>query len=225
MTTAIFLIMADLEKQHPIGSDLRASGLFVNEYMSVCEFFLDKPNPKGGIIFSEVSLPELSGITLVESLAKEKKDFPVVLLPSGREVPSVIMSRAEFLIRPVDAETIREAVKWTVKPKQHEIGKLRWGFEHLTPLEMQTVRSIVEGKTPAEYAAETGVPLNIVEAFRTILYPRTTQGSLPAAGQALPDGLSTRRTPTKGLRFAFYISSSFPKLLGAITSTELSSCG
>ena len=41
--------------------------------------------------------------------------------------------------------------------------------------------------------------------------PRTTQDSLPAAGQALPDGLSTRRTPTKGFRFAFYISSPFPK--------------
>jgi hypothetical protein len=39
-----------------------------------------------------------------------------------------------------------------------------------------------------------------------------TQDSLPAAGQALPDGLSTRRTPPKGFRFAFYISSPFPKL-------------
>jgi hypothetical protein len=46
--------------------------------------------------------------------------------------------------------------------------------------------------------------------------PRPTQHSLPAAGQALLDGLSTRRIPTKGFRFASYISSPFPKLLGAI---------
>jgi hypothetical protein len=46
-------------------------------------------------------------------------------------------------------------------------------------------------------------------------YPDATQDSLPAAGQALPDGLSTRRIPMKGFRFASYISSSFPKLLGA----------
>jgi hypothetical protein len=32
--------------------------------------------------------------------------------------------------------------------------------------------------------------------------PRTTQDSLPAAGQALPDGLSTRKVPTKGFRSA-----------------------
>ena len=43
-------------------------------------------------------------------------------------------------------------------------------------------------------------------------YPRTTQHSLPVAGQALPDGLSTRRIPMKGFRSASYISSPFPKL-------------
>ncbi len=42
--------------------------------------------------------------------------------------------------------------------------------------------------------------------------PSPTQDSLPAAGQALPDGLSTRKVPMKGFRSASYISSSFPKL-------------
>ena len=42
--------------------------------------------------------------------------------------------------------------------------------------------------------------------------PRPTQDSLPAAGQALPDGLSTRKVPMKGFRVASYISSPFPKL-------------
>ena len=42
--------------------------------------------------------------------------------------------------------------------------------------------------------------------------PPPTQDSLPAAGQALPGGLSTRRVPLKGFRAASYISSSFPKL-------------
>ena len=30
--------------------------------------------------------------------------------------------------------------------------------------------------------------------------PSTTQDSLPVAGQALPDGLSTRRVPSKGFK-------------------------
>jgi hypothetical protein len=47
--------------------------------------------------------------------------------------------------------------------------------------------------------------------------PASTQDALPAAGQALLDGLLTRRAPTKGFRVAPYISSSFPKLCLAQT--------
>ena len=51
-----------------------------------------------------------------------------------------------------------------------------------------------------------------LSTLRRTGYPATTQDSLPAAGQALPDGLLTRKVPTKGFRSASYISSPFPKL-------------
>ncbi len=41
-----------------------------------------------------------------------------------------------------------------------------------------------------------------LSTLRRTGYPATTQDSLPAAGQALPDGLSTRKVPMKGFRFA-----------------------
>ena len=43
-------------------------------------------------------------------------------------------------------------------------------------------------------------------------YSNTTQDSLPVAGQALLDGLSTRKVPLKGFRVVNYISYPFPKL-------------
>jgi hypothetical protein len=45
-----------------------------------------------------------------------------------------------------------------------------------------------------------------------VSYLSTTQNSLPVAGQALPDGISTRKVPMKGFKVVDYISSSFPKL-------------
>jgi hypothetical protein len=42
--------------------------------------------------------------------------------------------------------------------------------------------------------------------------PRTTPGSLPVAGQALLDGLPTRKIPLKGFKAVVYISFPFPKL-------------
>ena len=42
--------------------------------------------------------------------------------------------------------------------------------------------------------------------LRRVDYSTPTQDSLPAAGQALPDGLATRRVPTKGFRAISYMT-------------------
>ena len=42
--------------------------------------------------------------------------------------------------------------------------------------------------------------------------PKPTQDSLPVAGQALLDGIHTRKVPMKGFKVANYISFPFPKL-------------
>ena len=60
-----------------------------------------------------------------------------------------------------------------------------------------------------------------LSTLRSADYSHTTQDSLPVAGQALLDGLSTtRRVPLKGFKVVDYISFPFPKLLGAIDVTE-----
>jgi hypothetical protein len=61
-----------------------------------------------------------------------------------------------------------------------------------------------------------------LSTLRRVGYPTSTQDSLPAVGQTLLDGLSTRRVPMKGFRIAslhFILLSQ--ALLGAITSTEV----
>jgi hypothetical protein len=51
-----------------------------------------------------------------------------------------------------------------------------------------------------------------LSTLRRAGYPVTTQDSLPVAGQALLDGLLTRKVPLKGFRVVDYTSSPFPKL-------------
>ena len=62
-----------------------------------------------------------------------------------------------------------------------------------------------------------------LSTLRSAGYPRPTQDSLPAVGQTLLDGLSTRRVPTKGFRVLTTSHPPFPSLLGAIGSTEATS--
>ena len=51
-----------------------------------------------------------------------------------------------------------------------------------------------------------------LSTLRRVRYLTTTQDSLPVAGQALLDGLLTRKVPMKGFKVVNYISSPFPKL-------------
>src|SRR5262249_817748 len=51
-------------------------------------------------------------------------------------------------------------------------------------------------------------------------YPRPAQDSLPAVGQTLLDGLSTRRVPSRGFGVSATSHPPLPSLPGAIGSTE-----
>ena len=51
-----------------------------------------------------------------------------------------------------------------------------------------------------------------LSTLRGVSYLSTTQDSLPVAGQALLDGIPTRKVPMKGFKFVDYISFPLPKL-------------
>ena len=51
-----------------------------------------------------------------------------------------------------------------------------------------------------------------LSTLRRVRYLTTTKDSLPVAGQALLDGLITRKVPLKGFKVVDYISFPFPKL-------------
>src|SRR6476646_10653514 len=59
-----------------------------------------------------------------------------------------------------------------------------------------------------------------LSTLRSAGYPRPTQDSLPAVGQTLLDGLSTRRVPMRGFGVSTTSHPPLPSLPGAIGSTE-----
>src|SRR6516225_44595 len=61
-----------------------------------------------------------------------------------------------------------------------------------------------------------------LSTLRSAGCPRPTQDSLPAVGQTLLDGLSTRRVPMRGFRVSTTSHPPLPSLPGAIGSTDAS---
>jgi len=71
-------------------------------------------------------------------------------------------------------------------------------------------------------SALNSMAFGLAVTLRSAGHPRPTQDSLPAAGQALPDGLSTRRVPMSGFGVSTTSRPPLPSLPGAIGSTEAS---
>jgi len=60
-------------------------------------------------------------------------------------------------------------------------------------------------------------PWDSLSTLRSPRYRSTTPDSLPVAGQALPDGIGYPQGSAERFQKYSYTSSSFPKLLGAMT--------
>ncbi len=83
------------------------------------------------------------------------------------------------------------------RPYSAATWPLVWEKQRLPRLGLSTLNSMAFGL--AVYASQGRSP-------------DTTQDSLPVAGQALLDGISTRKVPMKGFKVVNYISFSLPKL-------------
>jgi len=79
----------------------------------------------------------------------------------------------------------------------------------------------IHSRTCQARSASGGRVLRQLARFRSARMPPPTQDSLPAAGQALPDGFSTRKVATKGFRSAsLHLIPLSQALLGTMKSTD-----
>ena len=79
-----------------------------------------------------------------------------------------------------------------------------------------------KAKAPREWVFRSSIAWlsDWLSTLRRTGYPATTQDSLPAAGQALPDGLFTRRVPAKGFKVvSLHLILLSQAWLGAIPTT------
>ena len=85
------------------------------------------------------------------------------------------------------------------------------GMERLTPSRQSGARRDPASVFRRSIAWRSGS----LSTLRRAGYPASTQDSLPAVGQTLLDGLSTRKVPTEGFRVLVSSHPPSPSLLGA----------
>ncbi len=150
----------------PLSDGLIEAGYSVEQYQTAREFLIDKPNHKGGVVLSELRLLGMQGLELVEHLAGERANFPVVLIVNNADTPKAVKAGVDFVCGPLSAEILIAVIQRAGTPEEFSERDLQWFFDRLTPAESRVLDGVIAGKASRAIAAELGVSTKTVEAHR-----------------------------------------------------------
>lgn len=151
-------------------------GYQVKAFESAAEFldFFDGSQP--GCLISDVRMPKMDGMELLQELMNRGTKIPVIMLSGHGDIPMAVaavkIGAVDFLEKPAEPEQIREKVskalaldtKWRLgQDEREEILQLT---ATLTPREREILNLLVDGKDAKIIATILGSSHNTVRVQR-----------------------------------------------------------
>ena len=158
---------------------LVAAGFEARGYASTGEFLLRPAADRPGCVLLDIRMPGPSGLELQAALLRQGVALPVVFLTGHADVATSVRAMkagaVDFLEKPVGRDVLLEALHRALarNAAEREIREEAQGqnmrLAALTPREREVFERLVAGKRNKEIAAELGIGLRTVKAYRAQL--------------------------------------------------------
>jgi two-component system, LuxR family, response regulator FixJ len=184
----VHLIDDDEAVRSSLGLLISTVGLRVQGWADAQQFLREFPRQDIGAIVLDVRMPGISGLAVLETLAAQGVDQPVIMLTGHGTVEmcrrAFKAGAAEFLEKPVDDEALLEALQNAVR--QHVKSRERLGadraarerYAQLSEREREVAGLIVEGLTNKEIGRVLTLSPRTVETHRANLFAKLQAESL-----------------------------------------------
>jgi two-component system, LuxR family, response regulator FixJ len=163
-------------------------GLRVQTWPDPNVFLRDFDRQSIGAIVLDVRMPGISGLSVLDQLAAQGVDQPVIMLTGHGTVEmcrrAFKSGAAEFLEKPVDDEALLEALQNAVRQHvrsraRHQAGRdARERYAQLSEREREVLGLIVAGLTNKEIGRALEVSPRTVETHRANLFAKLQAESL-----------------------------------------------
>jgi FixJ family two-component response regulator len=163
-------------------------GLRVQGWSDPQQFLREFPRQDIGAIVLDVRMPGMSGLAVLETLAAQGVDQPVILLTGHGTVDMCRRAfkggAAEFLEKPVHDEALLEALQQAVRQHVRSRERLsadrvaRERYAQLSGREREVAGLIVEGLTNKEIGRALTLSPRTVETHRANLFAKLQAESL-----------------------------------------------
>jgi two-component system response regulator FixJ len=167
---------------------LRAENFQVKTYADAADFLNALPQIDTGCIVTDVRMPGMSGIELLQRLRELKVSLPVIVVSGHGDVPLAVEAMKtgalDFIEKPFDDEVFLHAVRMALSThavdSQREAQKatINSRLESLSNREREVLEGLVAGHPNKTIAFDLGISPRTVEIYRANVMEKMQAKSL-----------------------------------------------
>ena len=190
-TAVIHVIDDDDAVRESLAFLLSTAGHVVHEHASARLFVeagLPGADPSASCIITDVRMPDMTGIDLLQHLKDKGSSVPVIVVTGHGDVPLAVeamkLGAADFLEKPFDdvaiLDTVKSALDRRQKTNQHDAmrGQVVDRISGLSQRERQVLECLVAGQANKTIAYELGISPRTVEVYRANVMTKMKAQSL-----------------------------------------------
>ncbi len=172
---------------------LRARGLAAEVFQSAADFLARVPVDARGCVVLDLAMPEVDGLTLLETMTRRGHTMPALFLSGHGDIPSTVRAmRAgaeDFLTKLAPQSQLLEAVERALARDAQQAAlsartrRLRERFDALTPREVEVLRHVLRGRLNKQIAWALGIHERTVKLHRTSLTAKLRVSSVAELAQ------------------------------------------
>jgi two-component system response regulator FixJ len=167
---------------------LEAAGVRVRTYESATAFLARLTEAEPGCVITDVRMPEINGIELLERIKKADDRFPVIIITGHGDIPLAVeamkLGAVDFFEKPYDDEALLAAVESALN-RQHKdadrasaVAEIRARIESLSPRERQVLDGLIAGNPNKVIAHDLQISPRTIEIYRAHVMTKMEASSL-----------------------------------------------
>lgn len=176
VTPVVFVVDDDISVRESLEL-LIQHGQWQPQLFESAQAFLDAPHPGvPSCLVLDIHLPDLNGLDLQASLARERPDMPIIFITGYGDIPLTVRAMkagaVEFLTKPFNDEVLLTAITDALQSsrvaleREDTLHALRASSATLTPREQEVMTMVVAGRMNKVIAADLGISEITVKAHR-----------------------------------------------------------